>query len=144
MAYPHAEPAPAEAASGPSAERGRRGARRGTRQGVLAALGAVMAAFLASLCCVGPLAFVALGLGAGLASTFEPFRPVFVLLTLAFLAAGFRVLYGASPGGSDSACGRGGACPMPRRRTRDHIMLWVAALLALVLLGFPQWSKLLV
>jgi len=44
---------------------------------VWAGVRGVTAAFLGSLCCVGPLLFVTLGVGAGLASTFEPLRPVF-------------------------------------------------------------------
>ena len=47
------------------------------RKALLAGIAAVAAALLGSLCCVGPLVFVALGVGAGLASTFEPLRPVF-------------------------------------------------------------------
>ena len=120
----------------------------GPRGGLVAALGAIGAAFLASLCCAGPLLFVAFGIGAGLASTFEPLRPVFTALTVALLAMGFYVVYGrrtepAGAGGA-AACGPDGSCAVPRNRRRDKILLWVAAVLALVFLTFPQWSKVLV
>ena len=132
------------------------------RRGLLASLGAVAAAFLASLCCVGPLAFVFFGVGAGLASTFEPLRPVFTALTLALLAVGFYVVYGRRPaaavggpaGAAPDACGadgcapvggsRAAACVVPRNRTRDKVLLWLATVLALVFLTFPQWSLLFV
>lgn len=131
------------------------------RRGLAAAVGAVGAAFLASLCCVGPLLFVTLGLGAGLASTFEPLRPVFTGLTLVLLAVGFYVVYGrrsSAAGGaadaaldgcaSDSSAPTGGAaagaCAVPRNRSRDKVLLWLATVLALVFLTFPQWSLLFV
>jgi mercuric ion transport protein len=124
---------------------------------VPAAVGAVVAAFLASLCCVGPLLFVALGVGAGLASTFEPLRPAFTTLTVALLVVGFYVVYGrrraatmppaaATPASAmvSSSCASGEACAAPRDSTRDKVLLWVATVVALVFLTFPQWSLYLV
>jgi mercuric ion transport protein len=127
---------------------------------VHATVGAVVAAFLASLCCVGPLLFVAFGVGAGLASTFEPLRPALTVLTVAFLAAGFYVVYGRRPAavsmttGAATAAATGagcvpdgtpdGTCAIPRNRGRDQVLLWVATVVALVLLTFPQWSLYLV
>ena len=121
------------------------GDRAQSRGGLFAALGAVGAAFLAALCCVGPLVFVAFGVGAGLASSFEPLRPLFTMLTLALLAVGFYVVYGrrrivtqadGASGGPD------GSCAVPRYSVRDRILLWVATLIALVFVTFPQWSVL--
>ena len=116
------------------------------RRGVLAALGAVGAAFLASLCCVGPLLFVTLGVGSGLASRFEPLRPVFTALTLALLGVGFYVVYGraSASGGGEAACGPNGGCAVPGSRRRDKVLLWVATVVAIVFLTFPRWSLLLV
>lgn len=120
---------------------------RSARRGLLASLGAVGAAFLASLCCVGPLLFVTLGVGAGLASTFEPLRPLFTALTVALLGVGFYVVYGKREGvvtSADPACAPDASCAVPGSRTRDKALLWVATVVALVFLTFPQWSKLLV
>ena len=118
------------------------------RRGLAAALGAIGAAFLASLCCVGPLLFVTLGVGAGLASTFEPLRPVFTLLTVALLALGFYVGYGrrAAPSGNlddPPVCAPDGSCESPRDRTRERALLWAATVVVVVFLTFPQWSVLL-
>lgn len=114
------------------------------RRSLLASAGAVVTAFLASLCCVGPLVFVSLGVGAGLASRFEPLRPLFTVLTLGLLAVGFYTVYGVgfNTGGQQAAaaCGPDGECAVPRNRTREKVLLWVAALVALVVLTFPQWS----
>lgn len=124
------------------------------RRGIFATAGAIAAAFLASLCCIGPLIFVAFGIGAGLASTFEPLRPVFTVLTIGLLALGFYAVYGrksatagsASKGASDEAtsCGPDGTCQVPRSRTRDKVILWTATVVAILLLAFPQWSKIFV
>lgn len=112
----------------------------GGRRGLLATLGAIGAAFLASLCCVGPLAFVAFGVGAGLASTFEPLRPLFTALTVGLLAVGYYVMYGRKPTPEAAACAPDGSCVVPRDRRRDKVLLWIATAVALVLLTLPQWS----
>lgn len=110
------------------------------RRGLLAAAGAVGAAFLASLCCVGPLLFVTLGVGAGLASTFAPLQPFFTVVAVVLLALGFYVVYGRR---HVPVCSPDGTCLIPRDRTRDKVLLWLATILALVFLTFEQWSVLL-
>ena len=110
------------------------------RRTTITGAGAVGAAFLASLCCIGPVVFVTLGVGAGLASAFEPLRPFFVALTVALVAIGFYVVYGRKPVPGGASCAPGEGCAVPRSARRDRIILWVAAVLALVLLTFPQWS----
>ena len=117
------------------------------RRALLAGTGGVAAALLGSLCCMGPLVFVTLGVGAGLASTFEPLRPVFGLLMLGLLGLGFYTVYGrrASPVASARAeCAPGAACAAQPRRTREKVILWTATILALVLWSFPTWSTLFV
>jgi mercuric ion transport protein len=110
------------------------------RRGLLAAVGAVGAAFLASLCCVGPLLFVTLGVGAGLASTFAPLQPFFTAVAVVLLALGFYVVYGRREA---PACAPDGTCTVPRDRTRDKVLLWLATVVALVFLTFERWSVLL-
>jgi mercuric ion transport protein len=132
-------PTPTRASAIPGATR-----PAGARRGLLATVGAIGAAFLASLCCIGPLVFVAFGVGAGLASTFEPLRPVFTALTVGLLAVGFSVVYGKKPSAGAAACGPDGSCAVPRDRRRDKVLLWIATVVAAVLLTFPQWSRLLV
>lgn len=133
-----------EVVPGPAAD------HRGGR-GLWASVGAVLAAFGASLCCVGPLLFVTFGVGAGLASTFEPLRPLFTVLTFLGLGIGFYTVYGRrwkakraeacrAPGAALPA----GVCRVPRSRTRDKVILWIATVLALVFWSFNYWSILLV
>lgn len=50
----------------------------------------------ASVCCVGPLVLLALGVGGtwvGALTMMEPLRPLFIGLTLLFLGLAFRKLY---------------------------------------------------
>jgi mercuric ion transport protein len=123
-----------------------------SRTTLWAGVGGVSAALLGSLCCVGPLLFVTLGVGAGLASTFEPLRPAFGIVMLGLFGLAFYSVYGrraartVSERGQDAcATGATGApCVTPRNRTRERVILWVAVSLALILWTFPTWSRLLV
>jgi mercuric ion transport protein len=128
------------------------------RTALWAGAGGVTAAFLGSLCCAGPLLFVTLGVGAGLASTFEPLRPVFAVVMFGLFSLAFYSVYGrragrTGVGQSDSStvgqsagdtCTADTACAVSRYRRRERVILWLAALLALVLWMFPTWSRSLV
>lgn len=104
---------------------------------VLASAGGLLAAVGSTLCCAGPLVAVALGLsGAGLAATFEPWRPVFVAGTLVMLASGWYV-YRREEG---RACVAGSLCASPRARAWMRRSLLVASVLAVPLLTFNWWS----
>lgn len=101
---------------------------------LLSMMGAVGAAFVSSLCCIGPLLYVGLGVGgAGLAGTFEPLRPWFLGGTALFLGLGFYGVYGPQ-----ARCQ--GACEVGRGRRREKMMLWLGTGLVLILATFPAWS----
>ena len=54
-----------------------------------------LAAIGASVCCVGPLVLLALGIGGawiGNLTALQPYRPLFIGLTLLFLGLAFRKL----------------------------------------------------
>ncbi|MGI8843859.1 MAG: mercuric transporter MerT family protein [Gemmatimonadaceae bacterium] len=119
------------------------------RKTLFAGLSGIVAALLGSLCCAGPLLFVAFGIGAGLAGTFEPLRPVFGVAMFGSLAMGFWAVYGGrvrqpapaadgSPPGSTDAVAS--ACAAPTRRRRDVFILWSATVVALILWTYPTWS----
>lgn len=96
-------------------------------------LGALGAAFAASLCCTGPLLYVALGIGgAGLANTFEPLRPWLLGLTAILLGLGFYSVYGPGPRCADQHS--------ERKLRRRKVLLWAATFVAIVLATFPTWS----
>src|SRR3989304_710147 len=93
--------------------------------------GAVITAILASVCCVGPLVLVILGVSGawiGGLRALEAYRPLFNLLTVGFLAAGFYRVY-SKPSGNCKA----GHCDISGRK-RLKAVLWVATIFAVFLL----------
>nr|WP_315593784.1 mercuric transporter MerT family protein [uncultured Cupriavidus sp.] len=96
--------------------------------GALAAIGA-------SVCCVGPLLLLALGIGGtwvGSLTAMEPYRPVFISLTLLFLGLAFRKLYLVP-----QACAPGTSCTDPRTGRRQRHTFWIVTALLLGLLAVP-------
>ena len=101
--------------------------------GALAALGA-------SLCCVGPLVLLVLGIGGtwvGSLTAMEPLRPLFIGLTLLFLGLAFRNLYLAP-----RVCAPGTPCADPRTLKRQRITFWIVATMLLGLLATPWFAPL--
>ncbi len=102
---------------------------------LVASIGSIISGLVASLCCVGPLVFVILGLsGAAFFTTFEQYRWYFGAAALGFLATGFFVAYGGVKG-----CAPGTNCAInPRKRRLNKIILWVAASLVVALIFSPN------
>ena len=101
--------------------------------GVLAAVGA-------SVCCVGPLVLLALGISGswvGSLTAMEPYRPFFIGLTLLFLGLTFRKLYLVS-----QVCAPGTPCADPRTFKWQRLTFWIVAALLLGLLAVPSLSPL--
>ena len=101
--------------------------------GVAAALGA-------SLCCVAPLVLLALGVGGtwiASLTALEPYRPIFVGLTLLFLGVAFRRLYLAPQN-----CEVGALCADPRVLKRQRFTFWTVSLPLLGLLATPWLAPL--
>ena len=100
----------------------------------------VVAAIGASMCCVGPLVLLALGIGGswvGGMTAMEPYRPFFIGLTLLFLGLAFRKLYLAP-----QVCTPGTPCADSRTRARQRIAFWIVAALLLGLLAVPWLAPL--
>lgn len=101
--------------------------------GALAAIGA-------SVCCVGPLVLLAFGIGGswiGNLIAMEPYRPIFIGLTLLFLWLAFHKLYLVP-----QVCVPGMLCANPRTAKRQLIIFWVVAALLLALLAVPWLAPL--
>jgi mercuric ion transport protein len=101
--------------------------------GILAAIGA-------SVCCVGPLVLLALGIGGawiGSLTAFAPYRPLFIGLTLIFLALAFRKLYLVP-----QPCAPGRLCADPQATKRQRLVFWSVAALLLGLLAVPWFAPL--
>lgn len=111
---------------------------RAARTGMV---GAIVASVGASICCVGPVAAVMLGMTslATLANV-EFLRPVFTSITIALLGAAFFSAYRRR---TNPACEPGSLCERQgpdRVRRANRIAVWTAAVVCLVVLTFPAWS----
>src|SRR6516165_9729176 len=101
--------------------------------GILSAIGA-------SICCVGPLVLLALGISGawiGSLTALEPYQPIFIGLTLLFLGFAFYRLYLARP-----SCSRESACANPRTLKRQRAAFWIITVLVLGLIAVPWLAPL--
>jgi mercuric ion transport protein len=101
--------------------------------GILAAIGA-------SVCCVAPLVLLALGISGawiGNLTAFEPYRPLFIVLTLLFLGLAFRKLYMVP-----QVCALGMPCADPKTTKRQRVLFWLVTVLLLGLLAVPWFAPL--
>ena len=100
----------------------------------------VLAGITASVCCVGPLVLLGLGVSGawiGSLTALEPYRPIFVVVTLTFLGLSFRKLYLVPP-----VCEPGKACSVPAHLKKQRATFWVVSALLLGLLAFPWYAPL--
>lgn len=99
----------------------------------------VITAGLASLCCIGPLVAVGLGLGAfGASALFEELRPYLLGVTAALLGTAFYFAY-RKP--SAEACADGSCAVAPGKKSRK-VTLWLVTALVVPLAAFPYYSTL--
>lgn len=101
--------------------------------GALAAIGA-------SICCVGPLVLLLMGIGGAWVANLtalEPVRPFFMSATLLFVALAFRRLY-LMP----QVCEPGTPCAEPRTVTRQRLMFWIVVVILASLLAVPWMAPL--
>ena len=101
-------------------------------------LGSAVAAFVASLCCLGPLILGGVGLGAVLMATFAPLRPYFLTLSAMLLALGFYFVY-RKPRTAEACEGEVCASDSRARRAAKPL-LWLATLAVLALALFPYYG----
>src|SRR5262249_49540219 len=103
-------------------------------------IGGVLAAIGASLCCVVPLVLLGLGIGGAWIANLtalEPYRPVFIGVTVLFVALAYRGLYATAP-----ACAPDEACADPAVLSRQRIVFWVFVVLLAALLAVPWLAPL--
>ena len=101
-------------------------------------IAAVLAAIGASVCCVGPLLLLSIGIsGAWISSlaSFEPVRPVFIILTLVFIGLSYRKLY-LIP----NNCEEVESCASPDSQKKQKLTFWVSSILISLLLAFPSYA----
>lgn len=116
-------------------------ADRPARKGWLAA-GGVVGAFLASACCIGPLVLLTLGISGawiGNLTALEPYKPIFAVIALGFIAAGFWQVYFRKP----TVCEPGSYCARPASARITKSALWASLILVLAALTIDWWAPLL-
>jgi copper chaperone CopZ/NADH:ubiquinone oxidoreductase subunit 3 (subunit A) len=126
---------------------------RRSKAEAISKVGTVLSAIMASACCWLPLVLLAFGVsGAGIAGALDAYRPMFITLTVAFLAAAFYFTYlprKAALASEDCCATAHGCCAAPgptsKRRfnmlTLNKVMLWVVTVIAIAFLFFPNYMR---
>ncbi|MFQ5584661.1 MAG: mercuric transporter MerT family protein [Calditrichia bacterium] len=99
-------------------------------------IGVVAGAIGASICCIGPLVLLALGIGGawvGSLTALEPYRPIFMVITFTFLGYAFYRVYRKPK----VECEPGSACATPKGNRFNKVSLWAVTVLAIGLMAFP-------
>ena len=110
------------------------------RNAQLPLIGGVIAAIAASVCCVGPLVLVLLGIGgawAGSLTILEPFRPYFLGAAVIFLFLAWKKIYRPVV-----FCTPGTACAAPRAVRLYKLLFWLVAALIVLAIVFPYFAPL--
>jgi len=98
------------------------------------------AAFLSSVCCIGPVVFAALGVGAGatgflggsarFAAFMTPYRPFFVLAAVSFLGLGLYDVYRKGSVCDEAQCSKD-------RLKKTKMLLWAISIISMIFVLFP-------
>jgi len=94
-----------------------------------------LAAVLASICCLGPLVLVAIGISGawiGNLTVLEPYRPIFIGTALVALLFAYRRIFRPA-----QACNPGEVCAVPQVKTAQKIIFVLVAALTGLALAFP-------
>jgi len=118
-----------------------------SRKARMIAAGGILGALAASSCCIVPLILFSLGVSGawvGNLTALAPYKPIFITITLGFLAYGYWMVYR-----KPKACADGAACarPLPNRLVKTALWgstfliivaifwNWIAPIVAPILLG---------
>ena len=112
--------------------------KRKTSLGLL--IGGALTSIGASICCIGALVQLGLGIGGAWLSSlarFEPYRPIFIILTILCLSPVFYRLYFTPTACTGSICAN--LCTLNRRR----VAFWIVAIFSLGAISIPWLMPLL-
>ncbi len=94
-----------------------------------------LAAILASICCLGPLVLVAIGISGawiGNLTVLEPYRPIFIGVALVALFFAYRRIFRPA-----QACKPGEVCAVPQVKRAYKTLFWIVAAMTGIALAFP-------
>ncbi|MCF6324016.1 MAG: mercury transporter MerT [Gammaproteobacteria bacterium] len=100
----------------------------------------VIAGITASACCLGPLVLLMLGISGswiGNLTAMEPYRPIFIGLTLLFLGLALRKLYFIP-----QSCAVDKSCARPANLRKQRILFWFITSLIIAMVAFPWYAPL--
>lgn len=101
-------------------------------------IAAIITAIGASLCCVGPLILLALGISGVWITALSHLafmRPFGIILTIIFLSLTFWKLY-ITP----QKCAVDQSCAHPKILRRYRIIFWLVTIIVLLLIAFPWYA----
>jgi len=107
-----------------------------SRKSRMMAAGGIFGAIAASTCCIVPLLLFSLGISGAWISNLtamQPYKPIFIVMTLGFLGYGFWMVYR-----KPKDCGEGEACARPLPNTLVKTSLWGSTFLIIVAI-FWNW-----
>lgn len=111
---------------------------KNNRSYISSTIAAGLAAIGASVCCIGPLVLIALGISGTWISyltAFEPYQPIFVAITVMFLFLSFRKLYVVP-----RQCADGDSCALPTVLRNQRRIFWLVTVLLIALVTFPYYG----
>ena len=103
-------------------------------------IASVIAGITASVCCIGPLLLLMLGISGSWISNLtamEPYRPIFIGITLLFLGLAFRKLYLVP-----QHCAVDAPCTRPANLRKQRIIFWLVTGVVAVMVAFPWYAPL--
>lgn len=101
----------------------------------------VIAGITASACCLGPLVLLMLGISGSWISNLtamEPYRPIFIGVTLLFLGLAFRKLY-LLP----QSCAVDTPCAQPANLRKQRRLFWLITSVVVAMIAFPWYAPLI-
>jgi mercuric ion transport protein len=107
-----------------------------SRKAHMIAAGGFLGALAASTCCIIPLILFSLGISGawiGNLTALEPYKPIFIVITLGFLGYGYWMVYR-----KPKACAEGETCARPLPSRLVKIALWASTILIVIAL-FWNW-----
>jgi len=105
-------------------------------------LAAGLAAIGASVCCIGPLLLLTLGISGawiGTLTAMEPYSPYLTALTVLILFFAFRKLYLVPQN-----CEDGSVCENSHAVKKQKILFWIIAPILLAMVSFPYYAGVII
>jgi len=105
-------------------------------------MAAGLAAIGASVCCIGPLLLLTLGISGawiGTLTAMEPYSPYLTALTVLILFFAFRKLYLVPQN-----CEDGSVCEKSHAVKKQKILFWIIAPILLAMVSFPYYADVII